>query len=232
MKKTLLLCTTLVSAWALNTVHDARYGFFPYPIPKNSLTLGGGGIWTTDGLQRLPLRLSGNFTPDLEGGMRLNLDAKDGDWNKNNLATGLDLGLTGKLRSLGQVQIDVLIPLGGNAPTQGANVSYTKFVGNSSLGMAAQTQVFFDFKSSELAIIELGVYPYWRMFPMMDLIGEITYSTSPTSPSDYSAFDVAPGLRWRLGGGWTALGTATMGVKGAHKESAVLWKTVLVHDFF
>lgn len=222
-----------MSSMALNDIHDARYQFFPYALSKNSLKLGGGGIWTMDnGLKRLPLRLSGNFTPDLEGGMRLNLDAKDGNWNKNNLSTNLDLGLSGKLKGLGQIQLDVLIPLGGNNSAQGANVSYTRFVGTRDLGMAAQGQLFFKFNDSELAQFELGCYPYYRMFPNLDLVGELTFSSSVTSPVDYAALDLAPGLRWRLGGGWTALGTATLGVKGAKSEGPVLWKTVLVHEFF
>lgn len=233
IKKSIFAVGLLASlSSALNSIHDAHYQFFPYSIAKKSLMLGGGGYWTTQGLKRLPLRLSGNFTPDLEGGIRLNLDAKNGEWNKNNLSTQLDLGLTGKLRNSAQLQLDVLFPLGGTSGAQGANVSYTRFIGNKDLGMAAQGQLFFQFNDGELAHFEIGSYPYWRMFPNLDLVGEITFSTSITSPSDYAALDLAPGLRWRLGNGWTALGTTTLGVKGAKSEGPVLWKTVLVHEFF
>jgi hypothetical protein len=223
-------CTALASAYL--PLHEARVSFFPRPIPTKGFQFGSGALWTTEGLESIPVRFNGNFNNSLEGGLRLNLERRGPEWKTSTIATGLVVGVGGKLRNGGQIEAHALMDLGGKGAPEGAALSYTQFAGNKDLGLGAQLQVGFgQMTGDELAFIEIGAYPWYRLFPELDLVTELTFGTSLSSPADFAALDLAPGMRWRLGGGWTALGTAALGVKGPLKEGPVLWKTVLVRSF-
>ena len=83
----------------------------------------------------------------------------------------------------------------------------------------------------EFTIIEFGFYPRFKMAKAVDFIGSLTYSTSPATLKQYSAFDVAPGLEFKLADSSKLFFLAYFGAGGDRAEKDILWKLGWTHDF-
>ena len=88
----------------------------------------------------------------------------------------------------------------------------------------ADVPFFEGLNGDEPVVLEADMLQRIRIISVFDVLCDLSYSTSVTSPVDWSAFDIAPGFEVKLDQGWRAAMPVTMGIAGKHKQGEFLWK--------
>ncbi len=230
----LAFCLFFTSAsWALNPLYEARYQIFPERFKKHRTEFQTSPITHFESDLLLPFSFIFGINNSLEFGSRIQLDSRRQTFNNENVVVRGDLGLQANLRNGDLLQVDFVFGI-GSGNQEGVNASYTIFRSvTKRLSMAWQAQASFGdgLNGEEFTVVEFGFYPRFRLITGLDFIGSLTYSSSPISIQDYSAFDVAPGLEFKLGGPSKLMLLVFFGAAGDHSEQDILWKFGLTHDF-
>ena len=225
----LFLCTCI---WALNGTHEARYTLFPQPWEKHRTEFGVGALTHFDSDFNIPLWAIFGVNNSFEIGTRINLDSRGQKFSFEKAHVQGDLGITLHLRNGDLVQADLLFGIGSGGG-EGVNVSYTTWEGLSKK-LKAALQLQFSFFSGlvgdQVTVVEAGFYPTYRLTNQFDLITSLTYSTGFPSLKEWGAFDLAPGLRYRMNSS-ELLFLAYFGVAGPHSEGDILYKLGWSNDF-
>lgn len=222
------------NTWALNSLHHAQYSFYPQPFSKDRSQVQVGGRSKLEGDAALPVALIYGLGTHAEFGFKYEIDSRQQDFNKDNLAHTLDFGLRFKITDIETIQMDIILGLGSNQGN-GVIVGYDIFH-----GLTRAFQVIYQSKvsffeglngSDEIAIVELGLYPRIRFGESFHVIGGLSYSNSITSPIDYQSFDISPGFELRLAGGSKLQFLVDMGVAGKLQQEPFLYNLGYSYDF-
>ena len=225
---------SLSSVWALNTLHHAQYSFYPQPFLKNRTQIQVGGHSLLQGDAALPFAWIYGLGNHAEIAFKYELSSQEQDFNKKNLANTMDLGFRFKISDIETIQLDVMLGLGkDDAP--GLILGYDIYHGlTKSFQVIYQAKAsFFDGlnPSSEIALIEVGLYPRIRFGQSFHIITGLSYSNSLTSPIDYQAFDIAPGFELKLAHGGSVQFYVDMGVAGKSQQEPFLYHLAYIHNF-
>ncbi len=220
----LLFLVGVAPIYAVNALHDARFQLLPQPPSSDRFELYGG--LNTYGQNQgfaIPVGVAMGVNDFLEIGGRLDFDVYD------ELVLLLDLGAKIRISKVEAIQFDMRFGEGW-----GAVVEYSLFHAlNRRFSMIytiPRISFFEGLNGDEPLIVEIGTLPRLRLFRPVDLLLNLTYSTSITSPVRYSAFDIAVGTELKLINHSRLFAMMQFGIAGRHESSDFALRLGLIYE--
>ncbi|MBP5350382.1 MAG: hypothetical protein J6Y56_00300 [Fibrobacterales bacterium] len=207
--------------FALNPLHDARYQILQQPPLQDRFEVYSGFATPWDGNVTIPLGLSIGANEFLEFGAKLQYDHFDLPGEDDDRLL-LDIGTRIRVSKIEAIQVDLQFGEKWGAALEYA--IYTGLLKNWSVLWSGRGSFFEGLNGDEPVVLEADMLQRIRIISVFDVLCDLSYSTSVTSPVDWSAFDIAPGFEVKLDQGWRAAMLVTMGIAGKHKQGEFLWK--------
>lgn len=227
----LLTILATSSTFALNNLHFARLQSRLTPFVKSGKTNYGIGVRSKfEGDINIPLYITHGLSKGFEAGTKVEISSND-DFDRKNLNIGMTLMMAGLMKNGGRLQTDILLNLSKSAP-EGAVITYEKsrrFDKSLVIGWNLRG-AFLNLADKEITVLETGLYPKFNLSKSFAVTGDIVYSNSPTSPTDYGSFDAAPGIELNAGG-TRFYGLAWFGLAGKRQETKILWEMGVISGF-